>query len=650
MQFAEPIWLFVGLAVSIMLALYFHYSRKKRTVALAKFASHHLVQQLTRKVSSRKRLYKDILVISAIFLCFAGFARPQYGYKWVEVKRKGIDLLFALDTSKSMLAEDIKPNRLKRSHLAILDFVQQLEGDRVGLLPFAGSAYLMCPLTMDYDAFEQSLSAITTNLIPKGGTNIAEVIGKANEVLSDGANHKILIILTDGENLEGDAVSAAEEGAKEGLTIYTVGVGTTTGELIPLGSGGGFIKDASGSFITSKLDQTALTQIAEKSGGLYAPLGNAGEGLETIYQQKLALIPKEELAERRHKVPLERFEWPLGAALILLFLEFIIGERKNNGPPPLFSKLKGRLRRHGLGKLTVILLFVLISSERANASKGEDAFERGDFLKASEYYSKRLEQDPDNAKLQYNYGTSSYKNNMYDDAIESFSKALKSDDISLQEMAYFNKGNSHYQKGAETMQADPQKTVEQWDLALDALASAIELNPEDTQAVNNREVIKKQLEELQKQMEKKQNEQNEQNQQDQGKQGDQQQQEQQGQDQKQDQNGDQQNSSESENQSGTSGTDTGSENNSAGAHEEDQENATKDAEEGDKSGAIEAINENEKQEAEAQEKQDTLRRQQGRMTKEEAEQLLNELKNDEGELNFVPAGNKNLNDDVSRDW
>ncbi|MCP4342151.1 MAG: VWA domain-containing protein, partial [Desulfobulbaceae bacterium] len=335
MIFAQPHWLFVGLIACIGLAFLFRFMQKRRQAALEKFAAHQLIGRLTRNISGSRRRYKNILLLLAVFMCFAALARPQYGFKWVEVQRKGIDLLFALDTSKSMLTEDIKPYRLKRAHLAILDFVRQLEGDRVGLMPFAGSSYLMCPLTLDYDAFEHSLSAITTKIIPRGGTNIAVVINKAVETLNNAANHKILIILTDGENLEGDAIKAAEETAKLGLTVYTVGVGTSEGELIPVAgeNGKGFVKDKEGNFVTSRLDETTLSAIAEKSGGLYVPLGPSGEGLETIYQQKLALIPKEELAERRHKVPLERFEWPLAAGLLILVLELLVGERKK--PPSL---------------------------------------------------------------------------------------------------------------------------------------------------------------------------------------------------------------------------------------------------------------------------------------------------------------------------
>lgn len=382
MDFAQPHWLFIGLLACIGLALLFRFMQKRRQAALEKFAAHQLIGQLTRNISLNRRRYKNILLLLAVFMCFAALARPQYGFQWVDVKRKGIDLLFALDTSKSMLAEDIKPNRLKRAHLAILDFVQQLNGDRVGLMPFAGSAYLMCPLTLDYEAFADSLSAVTTEIIPRGGTNIAAVIDKAVETLNNAANHKILIVLTDGENLEGDAVKAAEEAAKQGLIVYTVGVGTSQGELIPVAgeNGKGFIKDPKGNFVTSRLDETTLSAIAEKSGGLYVPLGAAGEGLETIYQQKLALIPKEELMERRHKVPLERFEWPLAAALFFLIFELLIGERKKARSLPFYKNIRNIVRRKKkVAEVVVIILFLSLHiSTKAYSSIGEEAFARGD--------------------------------------------------------------------------------------------------------------------------------------------------------------------------------------------------------------------------------------------------------------------------------
>ncbi|MGB3210655.1 MAG: VWA domain-containing protein [Desulforhopalus sp.] len=634
MDFAQPQWLFIGVIACVSLFFLFRYMEKRRRTALGKFTATQLIGRLTRNISGNRRRYKNMLLLLAVFLCFSALARPQYGFQWVDVQRKGIDLLFALDTSKSMLAEDIRPNRLKRAHLAILDFVQQLEGDRVGLIPFAGSAYVMCPLTLDYAAFEDSLSAITTDLIPRGGTNMAAVIEKAVDTLSNAANHKILIILTDGENLEGDAVKAAENAATAGLTIYTVGVGTSQGELIPIANdhGKGFVKDNKGNFVTSRLDEKTLSTLASKSGGLYVPLGSGGEGLETIYQQKLALIPKDELAERRHKVPLERFEWPLAAAVLLLALELLVGETRKTGPLPFFRTMRrtiGRGRKI-TGLSAILFLLSLNIGTKAYSSEGEEAFLQGDYLQASEYYRSRLEKSPDDPELQYNYGTAAYKNNMYDDAVDAFSKALKSDNVELQEKAYYNRGNSQYQKGVEIQQADPKETISQWQQALSSLQSALELNPEDADARHNHTVITKRLEELQQQQQ-----QNEENQQDQKKENDPKDQEQdtnQQQDQKKQQT--------NENQSGEqpAGSQEGQ-----GEEQQQPEPSRKSNNEANAPTPADRSQEEMKNE-------DALRQQLGKMTREEAERLLNGLKNEEGELNFVPSGRSGNDNNIDKDW
>lgn len=650
MDFAQPLWVFIGFGVCTLLALVFRFMGKKRHMALERFASHQLLGRLTRNVSTTRRRYKNVLVLLGILMCFVALGRPQYGHKWVEVKRKGIDLLFALDTSKSMLAEDIKPYRLKRAKLAILDFVSQLEGDRVGLMPFAGSAYLMCPLTLDYEAFAQSLATVTTDIIPQGGTNIGAVIDKATTTLNNAANHKILIVLTDGENLEGDVLKAAEEAGKQGLTIYTVGVGTSQGELIPLpkGSGKGFVKDAQGNFVTSRLDEATLTAVAEKTNGLYVPLGTSGEGLETIYQQKLSLVPKEELAERRHKVPLERFEWPLAAALIFLMLDLLVGDRKKVRQLPFFISGRNSIKR--VTKVAGMILLVGLSAGKdAYSSKGEDAFVREDYLQASEYYSNRLQSSPDDPQLNYNFGTASYKNNMYDDAIESFTKALKSDNIELQERAYYNRGNSHYAKGMETLQADPEATTRQWQQAVESLQAAIELDPKNYDAIHNYDIIKKRLEELKKQQEnqkdRQQEQQDNQDQQD-GQQSNQSQDQQQGSDSKENDNTQQGESDKQENndqQTGQQPTE------SAESENKQQPQQAEDAGDKETDGQIaENSTPTEDQTLEGQAAEDKARQQLGKMTREEAERLLNALKNEEGELNFVPSGGNTT--DAVKDW
>ena len=653
MTFAQPHWLLAGLVSCLLLALLFYLLQKRRRLALENFASGKLVDRLTRNVSRTRRQYKNGLLLLAVMLLFAALARPQYGSEWVDVKRKGIDLLFALDTSKSMLAEDIKPNRLKRAHLAILDFVQRLDGDRVGLLPFAGSSFLMCPLTMDYEAFEQSLAAVTTNIIPRGGTNIAGVIEAASTILTNSANHKILIILTDGENLEGDAIAAAEKYAKEGLTVYTVGVGTSGGELIPVPGGQGYVKDKStGQYVTSKLDETTLGKIADLTGGIYAPLGDAGEGLESIYQEKLSLIPKEELAERRHKVAIDRFEWPLAGAFVLLVMELLLGERKKNGQRPLLKTLVSAIKR----KKTITTLMVLLDLSvhtGAKASPGEDAFAVEDYLGAAEYYREQLETSPDSPELQYNYGASSYKNNMFGDAIEAFTHALKSDDLELQKKAYFNLGNSYFQKGVESQQGDPQATVEAWKQAISSMDSALKLAPEDEKAKNNLTVMKKQLEELEKQMQEQQ-----QNQQNNDKQDNQQDKD------KSSQGESSQDEAEKENQQpedGSQGSDSSNKQQEEDGSQKKDQQQNQPGDENKEGGADEAsgspqpINSGEDdeksqaQQAEEQAQQDALRQQQGKMTREEAERLLNALKNQEGELNFIPSGSA-ADKETEKDW
>jgi len=632
MTFAQPLWLICGFGVCIILILLIRILHQRKKATLEKFAASKLLTRLTTNISNRKRRIKNILVISAIFFCFVALARPQYGFKWVEVKRKGIDILFALDTSRSMLAEDIKPNRLQRSHFAILDFVQQLEGDRVGLMPFAGSAFLMCPLTLDYNAFDHSLSVVTSDIIPQGGTDIAALINTATTTLNNAANHKILVLITDGENLQGDALKAAADGAEKGLTIYTVGVGTKEGELIPLPAGG-FVKDNQGKFVTSKLDEQMLSRIAEKTGGFYVPLGSSGEGLETVYQQKLALIPKEELAERRHKIPIERFQYPLTFALILLVCDFLMNERKSKRALslPLIKSVSRRIRKNG-GLFILALLLTMGLHAGSHASEGELAYSEGNYIAASEYYGKKLATSPNDPELHYNFGTAAYKNNMFDDAIASFSSALQSNNIALQKKAYYNRGNSYYQKGLEVVQGDPQTTIQQWQQALESLQAVLKLAPDDKDALHNHELIKKRLKELKKQQEQKQ-------QQDKNNQKEEQDKN------REEKNGDQKQSSGTDQEQGSQGEKTSQQADDENPPDvKDNKGAEQPAE--SESGKEKIAESGEEDQA----AMDAQRQQLGKMTREEAERLLNGLKNEEGELNFVPTGRKVKNNSVERNW
>jgi hypothetical protein len=197
--------------------------------------------QLTQSVSRPRTMIKRALSAVSVALVFVAIAAPQAGYRWEQIKRRGNDIIFAVDTSRSMTTPDVKPNRLARAKLAVDDFVNRLNGDAVGLVAFAGTAFLQTPITLDYGAFHESLAALDTHIIPRGGTNITSAIREAQAALQRRpGSDKVLILITDGEDLEGDSLAAAKAAAaQDGLKIFTVGVGSANGDLIPLPAGSG---------------------------------------------------------------------------------------------------------------------------------------------------------------------------------------------------------------------------------------------------------------------------------------------------------------------------------------------------------------------------------------------------------------------------
>jgi len=248
-----------------------------------------------------------------------------------EIAAEFVDLVIGLDVSRSMLAVDVKPNRLERAKLAILDLLNLLEGDRVALVPFAGTAFLQCPLTLDYDAFAQSLAAVGVGTIPRGGTALERAIDTGVAAFEGRqGKHGAMILITDGESHEGDAAAAAERAADAGIRIFTVGMGTADGELIPLGDEGGghaFLKDREGNVVKSRLDENTLADIAEKTGGAFVRAQGGTLDLETLFENELAALDRRELEsaiERRYEA---RFQVPLVLALLLLAVESLIGDR-----------------------------------------------------------------------------------------------------------------------------------------------------------------------------------------------------------------------------------------------------------------------------------------------------------------------------------
>ena len=503
--FADPLWLLIGLIACLAALLFILFNSLRRKKELEKFAAPKLLTGLTSNVSSSRRRLKNIFFVLGIAFLFLALARPQYGERWIEVRRKGIDILIGVDVSKSMLAQDIKPSRLGRAKLAIRDFVAQLEGDRVGLLPFAGTAFLMCPLTTDYEAFNASLGTLDVSSIPKGGTDLGMAIRQGGATLSNEANHKIFVLVTDGEDLSEDALKAAEEAKEQNMTVYTIGVGTPEGELIPMSErqAGRFIQDKQGKFITSKLDEQTLTTVAEITGGLYVPLGTMGQGFNTIYERKLALVPQEEHGQRRRKIPIERFPWPLGVAVLLLSLDFLFtGRRSGWSLRRPFVKTAGRRKKRAVLSVFVLVIGAVAGfvQPHAWASEGEELFRSGDYAGAEAYYHKALEEDNASPGLHFNLGGSLYRQQKYDKAAAAFTQALGTDDLSLQARSYYNRGNSQFFLGASAAVKDKEQAQKQWNAAQKSFEAALKLDPKDKAAGHNLEMVKKKLEKLKEEM------------------------------------------------------------------------------------------------------------------------------------------------------
>ena len=288
------------LIIPLFFCFFLHWAGKRRQKDLARFAAEHLMPKIISGCQDKRRR-QNWLRFTALLLLIGALLGPEWGYTWEEVTQQGIELIIALDTSKSMLATDLKPNRLERAKLAVMDLVKKLPGDKVGLVAFSGTSFLQCPLTFDYNAFSIALAALTHETLPRGGTAIGEAIKTARQAFQSGAaGEKTLIIITDGENHEGDPVREAQKAA-EGITIYPVGLGSPHGELILLRDDAGnisYLKDEDGKVVKSALNEELLRRIATAGGGDYLRGTGASLGLEELYEKRLAHQSKTELGSR----------------------------------------------------------------------------------------------------------------------------------------------------------------------------------------------------------------------------------------------------------------------------------------------------------------------------------------------------------------
>jgi len=329
-HFAEPHWLWLVVLAPLLLAALQRYSAWARQKQLAQIAAPHFVEELTRSFSPARRALKNALLILAAAGVGLALARPQWGEQAEISHLYGQDTLFILDCSRSMLASDVAPSRLQRARLAILDYVQRRGHGRVGLVAFAGQAFLQCPLTFDYGAFQDALMVIDDKTIPVPGTDVGRALDEAYRAMDKGARLKVLVLLTDGEDLEQGGVRTAAALAKQGVVVFTVGVGTRAGGEIQIVNEQGkpeLVRDSRGEVVRSRLDEPTLRAIAQATRGAYYPLGPLGEGLAKI---RLALETLEtgSASAPARKLGVDRFHWPVAGVLVLLVAESLIGTRR----------------------------------------------------------------------------------------------------------------------------------------------------------------------------------------------------------------------------------------------------------------------------------------------------------------------------------
>ncbi|MFH1139205.1 MAG: VWA domain-containing protein [Pseudomonadota bacterium] len=432
MTFARPELLFLLWVVPALIMVFLFGSRRRRHI-LAKFARKRSLDAINPDVSPVRRRIKAVLVLTAAAAAAAALSGVLYGYSWETTHRRGVSLVVALDCSRSMLAEDVKPVRLERAKREIIDLLGMLQGDRVGLVAFAGTAFLHCPMTLDYSAFHLFLEALGPDYLPVGGTDLAGAVRTSIKAfdLKDPTD-KAIILITDGEATTADALDAAREAAAQKIRIFSIGVGGPDGAPIPDGAGG-FKKD-NGKIILSRLDEETLQKMALATGGAYVRSVSGDMDLEAIYQNEIrGKMEAKELGQSRSRVFKDRYQWLVGLAVAALFVDLFLSSAKN---------------------AALVLALVLIlggggpawAGAAAEVKKGVEAYRKEDYQAALDAFLKAQTDDPDNPAVLYNLGAAYYKLNKFEEARRNFQEASKSRELKAKSL--YNLGNSSFRQGS----------------------------------------------------------------------------------------------------------------------------------------------------------------------------------------------------------
>ncbi len=447
------------LPIIVVLFLFLKY-RKNRS--LRQLGDKHLISRLMPQSSNRKLWFKLSLILLAITALVIGLANPQVGSKLEKVEKKGIDIMIAVDVSNSMLAEDVKPNRLERSLQHLNRFVDKLENDRLGLVLFAGKAIPFLPMTHDYAAAKMFVSNIKSDLVATQGTSIADAIDLCVRSFQEGDYGKAIIIITDGEDHEGSVNELVKTAVEKGITIYTIGVGSPQGAPIPHYEGKiqvGFKKSRDGQTVISKLNESMLMQIAADGKGIFVRTTNNQSGLQRI-QEELQKMKKTGFETQQFAEYDSRYYYFLLLALLLLIVELITSERRSK----FFTRL---LKWVPVVVLALIPGMLSAQSESASIRKGNRQYEDKKFKEAEIEYRKALEKKPQSHRGSFNLGNTEYRQDKFDEAADNFLRSASGNpNKSVAAKAYHNMGNALLKA---------QKLEE----SINAYKHALRLNPQD---------------------------------------------------------------------------------------------------------------------------------------------------------------------------
>ena len=420
--FEDPAYLWLLLLVPVLAAFWF-LMRQRQKSKLRKFGDLELVRQLMPDVSRWRSAAKYGLLLGSLTLLIVAFARPHWGSGTKTEKRTGIEIIIAMDISNSMRAEDVTPSRLDRAKMMVENLVDKFSNDKIGLIVFAGDAFVQLPMTSDYVSAKMFLSSIDPTMIGTQGTDIATAIDMAEHSFSqDEQVGKAIVVITDGEDHEGGAVEAAEDAKNRGMRVFVLGVGSTGGAPIPDPSSGKYMIDETGNTVMSILNEDMCRQIAQAGGGSYIHVEN-GYAAQQQLNDELDKLSKKEITAEVYNSYDEYFVWFALGALVLLVLEVLLLERKN----PLFRNLH-LFRNRKAAMLLVLALLSLSASaqvDRQCVRRGNKLFRAGQYADAEVQYRKAVEANRNNPQAVYNLGNALMAQNKDSAAVEQFQTAAR---------------------------------------------------------------------------------------------------------------------------------------------------------------------------------------------------------------------------------